>query len=65
MKSKDRKALKKFSQFKEITNKQGIFQEKKKLKGKHMRLPKAFRQNEIAMTELQILQGVTKIFKMF
>ena len=30
-----------------------------------MRLPKAFRQNEIAMTELQILQGVTKIFKMF
>ena len=30
-----------------------------------MRLPKAFMQNEITMTELQILQGVTKIFKMF
>ena len=26
MKSKDRKALKKFSRFKEITNQQGIFQ---------------------------------------
>jgi hypothetical protein len=31
MKSKDRKALKKFSRSKEITNKQGIFQEKKKV----------------------------------
>ena len=28
-----------------------------------MRLPKAFRQNEIAMTEFQISKGVTKIVK--
>ena len=62
---KRQESIKKFSRFKEITNKQGIFQEKKKLQGEHMRLPKAFRQNEIAKTELQILQGVTKIFKKF